>query len=377
MKTKYFISSLALLLVVDHSLANTAYVSADGNGNGNTIDSPASINMLNNLLSDPDISTIHLLSGTYKQNDTLFIEHGDHHVNIIGEDEVIFSSNYNYSPGGSSGLIVARSNISFKNINFLNTRYCFRFKNFNVENVHIDNITAHNTMSCIDFDSNITEKVSNITINNLKSLGYHKAGIRINGSSPENITIKNSVFDGLASSNDAERSCHITGISISGSTKNIFIQDVSIANNIGGLENCGSYQQGDGIVINSEAKNVSILNTIVANSKDADFDIKGENTTLVGITSSSGKEARYNLKLWNNNFTCTNCYVNAANQQAVQAIDAQVQFIDSTFKIKDNSELCDLRNYTNAISKISFIRSQFSYQGDLTSIPSKMTGCEQ
>ena len=121
-------------------------------------------------------------------------------------------------------------------------------------------------------------------------------------------------------------------------------------------------------------KNVSIINTVVSNSKDADFDLKGENTTLQNITSSSGKEARYNLKLWNNEYTCTNCYINSANVNAVQAIDSQVTFMGSTFKVKESSKLCDLRNYNRSDTRIKFSNSQYSLNGDLSYIPFSLIG---
>lgn len=377
MKTKLSICILTMFTLSGHTSAQTAYISNNGSGSGYSINQPASIYDINNLLSDTRLDTIKLQPGIYKQTDALYITQGTHPVEIIGEQGVIFSSNYNYAPGDNSGIVVARSNLSFKNMNFLNTRYCFRFKDISVQNILIESITAHNTMSCIDFDSNITANVSNILINDIKSLGYHKAGVRVNGRTPNNISITNSVFDGLASSNETERSCHIAGIIISGATRDILIQNVSIANNIGGVDNCGSYQQGDGIVINADVKNVSIINTVVSNSKDADFDLKGENTTLQNITSSSGKEARYNLKLWNNEYTCTNCYINSANVNAVQAIDSQVTFMGSTFKVKEDSKLCDLRNYNRSDTQIKFSNSQYSLNGDLSFIPKQVINCEQ
>ncbi|MCQ8876511.1 hypothetical protein NQT69_00455 [Pseudoalteromonas shioyasakiensis] len=365
----------ALLFSSTISVAGTGFISPNGTGNGYSIDKPASINSVNTLLSDPNLDTIKLMPGTYIQEDAIYLRGGSHDIQVIGDEQVIFSGDYNFTPEGNAGFVIARSNISFENLQFLNTRYCFRFKNYNVTNVKIDKITAHNTMSCIDFDSNITATVENIVVNNVKSLGYFKSGVRINGKTPRNISITNSIFDALASSSEETKSCHITGISVSGFVEDILIKNVTITNNIGAITNCGEYQQGDGVMVNADASNVSIVNTVVGNSKDADFDIKGKNTTLLDVTSLSGKEARYNMKLWNNDFTCKNCYIHIANINAIQAIDAKVNFMNSTFKVNDHIEICDLRNYTDAISSVTFANSHYSSYGELSIIPEHVDNC--
>ncbi|WP_024612044.1 hypothetical protein [Pseudoalteromonas sp. TB64] len=373
---KFILINSVLLLTSFISQAQTAYISNVGGGNGYSNNDPASIEQLNNLLEDPLIDRIELQSGIYKQTDALYLYKGEHPVEIVGLNKVTLSSNYNYYSGSNSGIVIGRSNISFENISFLNTRHCFRIKSTNVNNINLESITANNTMSCIEIDNNATESISDISINNLQSLGYYKAGVRINGTNTSNISITNSVFDGLASSDDSERSCYISGISIAGLAKDILIDKVSIANNIGGIENCGSYQQGDGIMINTGTSNIIIKNTIISNSKDADLDIKGENVTLENITSTSGKEARYNFKLWNNNFTCTDCYVSSANDSAIQAINAQVTFVNSTFKVNEDSHLCDMRNYNVDDATVDFKSSNFSYYGDLTFQPHQLSECE-
>jgi len=373
---KFILINSVLLLTSFASQAQTAYISTVGSGNGYSENSPASIYQLNNLLADPLIDRVELQPGLYKQTDALFLSNGDHPVEVVGSQRATFTSNFNYYSGSNSGIVIARSNITFKNISFLNTRHCFRIKSNNVNNISLEEITANNTMSCVEIDYNATKAISDISINNLTSLGYYKAGIRINGTNTSNISITNSVFDGLASSLDSERSCYISGISIAGLAKDILIDKVSIANNIGGIENCGSYQQGDGIMINTGTNNIVIKNTIISNSKDADLDIKGENVTLENITSTSGKEARYNFKLWNNNFTCTDCYISSANSSAIQAINAQVTFVNSTFRINENSHLCDMVNYNIEDATVDFKRSNFSYYGDLTFQPHQLSECE-
>ncbi|MBB1350452.1 MULTISPECIES: hypothetical protein [unclassified Pseudoalteromonas] len=365
-----------LSLFVTNLQAETAYISSDGSGSGYSESNPASIFRLNTLLNDTSIDVIELQAGTYKQDDALFINTGNHPVEVIGTERVVFTSDFNYYSGGNSGFVIARSNLTFKNIAFLNTRHCFRFKNNEVSNIVIDDISANNTMSCIEIDYNATESISNISINKLKSLGYYKAGIRINGQNTKNINITNSIIDGLAMSSDLERSCYITGVSISGPVSDILIDNLSISNNIGRIENCGSYQQGDGIMINADAKDILIKNTIISNSKDADLDIKGQNVTLERITSSGGKEARYNLKLWNNEFTCTECYINPANESAIQAINAQVKMVNSTIKVDETSRLCDMRNYSIDNASVDFYSSKFSYYGNLSFKPSQLSSCE-
>jgi hypothetical protein len=375
---KIFILVNSILLFASlTSHAQTAYISTNGNGNGYSNNAAASISQLNNLLADPLINRIELQPGLYKQTDALYLNNGDHPIEIIGIQRATFTSNFNYYSGSNSGIVIARSNITFKNISFLNTRHCFRIKSNTVNNITLEDITANNTMSCVEIDYNATKVISDISINNLTSLGYYKAGVRINGTKTRNISITNSVFDGLTSSLDLERSCYISGISIAGLAKNILIDNVSIANNIGGIENCGSYQQGDGIMINTGTSNIAIKNTIISNSRDADLDIKGENVTLENITSSSGKEARYNFKLWNNNYTCTNCYINSANASAIQAINAQVTFVDSTFKVSEDSHLCDMRNYNVNNATVDFESSNFSYYGDLTFKPHQLSECDK
>nr|WP_158001030.1 hypothetical protein [Pseudoalteromonas sp. TB13] len=376
MKKLVSVIGLSSLFFSTALLAQTAFISSDGTGTGYQQTSPAPLSRLNTLLSDIQIDKIELKSGIYKQTNALYLNSGSHPVEVIADGRVIISSDYNFYSGGNSGFVLLRGNISFKNISFLNTRYCFRFKNTPVSNVTVNNIKAFNTMSCIDFDSNISHPVSNIKINNLKSIGYYKAGIRINGVNTTDIEILNSTFDGSNAVNDIERSCHIAGISISGTAKDVVIDNVVISNNIGGIENCGSYQQGDGIVINSGVKDVKISNAIISNSRDADLDLKGENITLKNITSSAGKEARYNLKLWNNNYTCDNCYINAANSSVIQAIDAKVTLVNSTLKLNEVNKLCDLINRKANDTQVNFSRSNFSYFGDISFVPPQLSDCQ-
>lgn len=375
MKKIIFIN-LILIITSFYNQAQTAYISPTGSGNGNTPSSSAPLGQLNNLLGDPEISKVEMQPGIYKQTDSLYLNEGIHPVEVVGLNRVVLSSNYNYYSGSNSGIVLARSNITFKNISFLNTRHCFRFKDKYVTNVTLEAISANNTMSCIEIDYNATKSISNIKINKLKSLGYYKAGIRINGKVTHDVSITNSIFDGLASSGDIERSCHITGISVSGFAKDILIDNVSIANNIGGIENCGHYQQGDGIMINSNVTNVSIKDTVISNSKDADLDIKGKNVSLESITSSSGMDGRYNIKLWNNEFVCNDCYINSANESVIQAINAKVEFVNSTFRVNERSRLCDMRDYSKQPPSVRFTDSSFSYYGDITFIPFGLSECE-
>ena len=235
---KNFVFILFFLGVANLSYANTVYVSSDGTGDGYDIERPANLSDLNGFLADASIANIILKSGIYYQNNYLSVSQGAHPVKISGLGNVIITSDYNSGNSGSSGFIVARSNISFDNIKFINTQYCFRFKEGSVSNVNIDRIYAHNTMSCVDFDKNDSAAFSNITINELTTLAYHKAGIRINGK-PKNISITNSKIDGLNSNIDSTKDCHITGISVSGKTRDINIENVSISNNVGGSVDCG------------------------------------------------------------------------------------------------------------------------------------------
>lgn len=352
---KNFVFILFFLGVANLSYANTVYVSSDGTGDGYDIERPANLSDLNGFLADASIANIILKSGIYYQNNYLSVSQGSHPVKISGLGNVIITSDYNSGSGGSSGFIVARSNINFENIKFINTQYCFRFKNNTVSNVNIDRVYAHNTMSCVDFDSGISEVVSNITINELTTLAYHKSGIRINGDTPTNISITNSKIDGLDSNIDSKKDCHITGISVSGKAKDIHIENVSISNNIGGSVGCGSYQQGDGIVINSDVADVTIKNVLVSNSRDADLDIKSQSTILEEVTSLSGDNNRHNLKLWYNDFSCKNCYIKANKPNAIQAIGSRVEFVDSVFEVSDVSKLCDLRERNGIQGSIRFV----------------------
>lgn len=373
---KFILINSAFFLTSFFAHAQTAYVSTTGSGNGYSLNSPAPLSQLNSLLADTAIDRIELQPGLYKQTDALYLSNGEHPIEIVGLNRTTFTSNFNYYSGSNSGIVISRSNVKFKNISFLNTRHCFRIKSNDVNNVSLENISANNTMSCVEIDYNATKNITNISINNLKSIGYYKAGVRINGTNTSGVSITNSVFDGLTSTSDLERSCYISGISIAGLAKNILIDNVSIANNIGRIENCDSYQQGDGIMINTGTSDIVIKNTIISNSKDADLDIKGENVILENITSTSGKEARYNFKLWNNSFTCTNCYISSANNSAIQAINAQVTFINSTFKVKEDSHLCDMRNYHVEDSTVDFKTSNFSYYGDIDFRPHQLAECE-
>ncbi|CAD2223183.1 exported hypothetical protein [Pseudoalteromonas sp. 3J6] len=372
---KNLIFTILFFLFVKFSYANTAYISSDGVGDGYDIERPANLSELNRILTDPNIDNITLKAGTYYQTDTLFISQGVNPVKVSGEGNVIITSDYHNGSGGSSGFIVARSNISFANINFNNTRYCFRFKNYTAENVSIEHIRAHNTMSCVEFDSGILANVSNIKINELTSIAYYKAGIRINGDTPKNITISNSRIDGSTLNLDSKKDCHVAGISVSGSTKNINIHDVSISNNIGGSSNCGTYQQGDGIVVNSEVSGLSIKNVLVSNSRDADFDIKSQHTNLEQIISLSGANNRHNLKLWYSNYSCRDCYIKASKANSIQAIGSKIEFIDSVFEVSDILKVCDLRDRRGIMGSVRFSNTRQLDVQNLTAINDFIPDC--
>lgn len=368
---------ILLFLTLNSTLiySQTIYIAPTGNGNGYSIDAPAHIKNINQLITDTNVDKVNILPGIYQQNDALYLNGGNHHVEVIGIGEVTFRSDFNYYSGGNSGLVIARSNISFENISFLNTRYCFRFKNNSVSNVSFDRINALNTSTCIEFDYNLDKTVTDISINELNSIGYYKSGIRINGTKTQNISITNTVIDGLSTSTEEERDCHISGLIISGQSKNISLDNISISNNIGRVNNCGSYQQGDGIIVNSGAQNISINNTTISNSRDADFDIKGLNVTLNRIKSLSGNETRYNLKLWFNSFTCDECYINAANASIIQAIGSTVRLTDSTIRIKETSKICDIRYNDNNASTVRFENSVFLLDGKFTDISTHLEQC--
>lgn len=368
---------ILLFLIINSTLtqSQTVYIAPSGNGDGYFVDTPAHINKLNQLIMDTDVKKVNILPGIYQQNDALYLNGGNHHVEVTGIGKVTFRSDFNYYSGGNSGLVIARSNISFENISFLNTRYCFRFKNNSVSNVSFDRINALNTSTCIEFDYNLDKAVTDISINELNSIGYYKSGIRINGTNTQNISITNTIIDGLSTSTEEESDCHISGLIISGQSKNIFLDNISISNNIGRVNNCGSYQQGDGIIVNSRAQNISINNTTVSNSRDADFDIKGSDVTLNRIKSLSGKETRYNLKLWFNSFTCDECYIDSANASIIQAIGSNVRLINSTLRIKETSKICDIRHIENNALNVRFKNSVFLLDGQFTEISTHLEQC--
>lgn len=367
---------LSLFLFSFSAIANTAFISPDGMGNGYSANSPTSISNLNSLLSDTHLDKIMLLPGIYSQEDAYVINQGEHPIEIAGLNNVTFSSNYNSNSGSNSGFVIARSNLTFRNVSFLNTRYCFRFKNNEVYNVNIENINAYNNSSCIEFDSNLNKPVSGININNLKSVGYYKGGIRVDGENTSKINISNTILDGLSTAEDHEKDCHIAGILLNGSSQDIVIDNVSISNNIGRIEGCRSYQQGDGIISNKDTKNISITNVVISNSRDADLDLKGENVVLEKIKSLSGKDARYNLKLWDHDFTCSECYINNANTSALIAIDSHITLVDSTIKVSETTRLCDLRYKNTTGTKIDFVNTNFPYYGDLVYQPHNLGQCD-
>lgn len=363
------------LFITNNAIANTAYISNTGTGDGYSEEMPASLSNVNKLLSDESISKIVLKAGLYEHHDAIYILSGSTPVSIVGEGRVVLSSDYDYITGGNSGVMLARSNIKFENINFLNTRYCFRFKNNPVENIQLRNINAHNIMSCIEVDSNVSQTIRNIKIAELNVVGYYKAGMRLNGESTSDIQVHDSSFDAMESSPDEHRDCHITGISISRGVSNVAISGVNISNNIGRAAGCGSYQQGDGILINSGVDEIRITDTTISNSKDADFDIKGSNVSLTKVTSSSGTQGRYNFKLWNNDFSCIDCYVNTSQLVMTQAINSSLTFIDSTIRIREDSHICDIRDDTDTDKGIAFENTSFSLNGDINVTPKNVASC--
>ena len=133
----------------------------------------------------------------------------------------------------------------------------------------------------------------------------------------------------------------------------VHIRNSAIINNIG---SCGDgYQQGDGIEADhKEGKPDQILleNIEVANSGDADLDLKADHVTLSKVVTQGGPLTRYSFKVWTyHNYQCDQCYGYGANKAYINLNEATMRFTGSIFANDKPVHICDLRHGTTPESQ--------------------------
>lgn len=258
--------------------------------------------------------------------------------------------NLTFSPvsGQSNGFRLRTGNIIIRGFTFEMIGTCARTESTStVQNVIIENITANNTHSCILVDRGMTMPIGNWVIRNVNINGYNRVGVRLASVQSSGFLIEDTVIDGAQSQGPSD--CFKGGIQILTGASNITVRHTEVRNNIGTCA-VGAYEQGDGIEVdhvNGIPTNILFEDVLVENSRDGEFDLKGENITLKDITVRSGPVSRFPLKFWHyDNYQCHNCVLigGAGTLALIHSVYATMVFHNSVILNDRPQRLCDNRH---------------------------------
>ena len=328
------------------------FISPDGSGN---LDGQSETNALPFSQLEPfirDLKTsarVVLLPGEYALDTTLdLVTAADRVLVVEGRDGTVIKGNFDpvTRAGISSGMRLHSGNIIVRGLTFKQTGYCVKAdKNFAIDQVLIENIVGENNFACVLVDRDTTLPVTRLIVRNAQISGYYRNGIRLAGPQSANMLIENVHVDGA---NDfAKNDCYKSGIQLLAGVSDVHLYKVSVKNNIG---DCGEdYQQGDGIEADHKEgvpRNIRLEKVSIANSRDADLDLKAANVSMYRVVSLGGPETRYAFKLWEYDYTCNQCYAFGANTAFIHLVQADLAFRSSILSSDKPVHVCDLRHGT-------------------------------
>lgn len=302
------------------------------------------------LVREAKTSTrIILLPGNYDITDAIVLRSFSANDVLVleGRDNAVIRGKFDFDTGAGtgSGLRLHGGNVIVRGVDFENTGFCVKANKVSaVSQVLIENIDARNVHSCILVDRDSQQAVTHWIVRNSRIKGYYRVGIRLAGDLTHDFMIDNLQIDGAH--NHAKSECYKAGIQLLDGVGNVDVRNSTIENNIG---SCGdAYQQGDGIEADHKGgkpNNIRIDNVRIANSGDADMDLKADNVTMSNIATLGGDLTRFAFKVWGyRNYQCSNCYARGVHGAYVNINRAGMTFRDSSFSNAWPVHPCDLRH---------------------------------
>lgn len=334
--------------------ARLYYMSPTGLGNkdGSSEDNAFAWPQLASIASDFAVaSRIVLLPGVYDLTSTIDLRSptADTVLVLEGRDGALIKGNFDFATntGTGSGLRLRTGNLILRGLSFQNTGFCVKSEKASVVNqVLIENLTAKNVHTCILVDRDSTQPVTRWIVRDSRIQGYYRAAIRLAGAQSSDFLLDKLQIDGAH--DQAKSDCFKSGIQLYAGVNQVHIRDSSVSNNIG---SCGeAYQQGDGIEADHKEgtpDQILLENIEVANSGDADLDLKADHVTLTKVVTHGGPLTRYAFKVWTyDNYQCDQCYAYGLNKAYINLNQATMRFTGSTFANDKPVHICDLRHGT-------------------------------
>lgn len=332
--------------------AKTYFLAPEGRGNadGSSETNAMGFAALQELVYDARQSTkVKFLQGVYPLAVTLIVRAPSSSTLFIleGSEGAVIRGNFDFATesGMASGIRLSSGNVVVRGLGFERTGFCVKtYKYATVDNVLIEKINAVDVHSCVVIDRDSTRPVTRVIVRDSNIKGYYRVGVRLAGNQSSDFLLDHLQIDGAH--NQAKSDCFKGGIQLLAGVKRVHIRNSVIENNIG---SCGeNYQQGDGIEADHKEgvpDEIFIENVRVANSGDADFDMKANHVSLQNVHAMGGALTRYAYKMWTyDTYTCSHCMAFGSNVAYIHLYQAGMRFNDSTFANTKAVRICDLRH---------------------------------
>lgn len=332
--------------------AKTYFLAPEGRGSedGSSEANAMGFASLQELVYDVRQSTkVKFLPGVYPLAATLIVKAPSSNALFIleGSEGAVIRGNFDFATesGLSSGIRLSSGNVVVRGLGFERTGFCVKTHKYaTVDNVLIEKINAVDVHSCVVVDRDSTKPVTRMIVRDSTIKGYYRVGVRLAGAQSADFLLDHLQIDGAH--NHGQSDCFKGGIQLLMGVKRVHIRNSEIVNNIG---TCGeNYQQGDGIEADNKQgvpEEIFIENVRVANSGDADFDMKAKQVSLQNVRAIGGALTRYAFKMWSyDTYTCSHCMAFGSNAAYILLVQADMRFTDSTFANAKAVRICDLRH---------------------------------
>jgi serralysin len=311
----FLVGAAALALtpaLAQAATAKAAFIVPDGQGDGSSFESPASLQSLGELVKRVGAGGIvYLIAGKeYKAGKPIMIAASGSKgapVTITGVDKglrpkraVIKGSRKGWRKGGATdaggfggNTLFAfsgnASNLTFTNLSVQHTGRVFDFSGNKGSGITVQDVDFYNVRDGFYTDGG--SSVKNVVLRRFNGVGFSKKAVRFHGSS-KGWLIEDCEFDSGLQFGDnfavgIEANDRASGLQINGG------YTINCLDKAGG--NQKKYWNADGVAAERGNSNIRISNHRSAGNSDGGYDLKSEDTILSGCVSEDNKR---NFRIW-------------------------------------------------------------------------------
>ncbi|MGI8518897.1 MAG: hypothetical protein ACR2ME_11280 [Acidimicrobiia bacterium] len=322
--------------------APSAFIAADGSGDGSTATNPADLTQLDALIEQAGPGAIiELAAGAYDVDRPVVLSNGGapgSPVTIRGPAEgpapVLQGTRADpYDPLAEPGKPLFRLNAGADHLAFVGLTCqdvgngCFLVA-APISDLAISEITASNVRRFFENaagDGEPDATISGLKISNVVVNGFSKGAIRL-GYETHDVTIVDVRGDSLQHDGDD----FAIGVHLVDNVHDVWIERVTMDN---AHDTIHDYWNGDGFAAESGVYNLSLIETSASGNTDAGYDLKASEVLLVNATAADNKR---NFRLWGSNMVLEGCRGTNPNLRGGTGTQVQVQVLEAaTVQLRD------------------------------------------